>query len=99
MAEGFMIAAIASLLAAALERADGAGDGAMAGVHAARRRLAAPSLLGLMMLIGGAATAPAEGFAPYGRGKADCKRFLEVRRAGGRLELSLRQWVFSFVSP
>lgn len=45
-----------------------------------------------------AATARGDGFAIYGWGKADCRRFLEVRRAGGGLEQTLRQWVFGFVS-
>lgn len=45
-----------------------------------------------------AAAAQDNGFVLYGWGKADCKRFLEVRRAGGGLEQTLRQWVFGFVT-
>ena len=38
------------------------------------------------------------GFVIYGWGKADCRRFVEVRHSGGGLEQTLRQWVFGFVS-
>lgn len=54
--------------------------------------------LALVLLTGGIVEAKEAGIVIHGWGKADCTRFLEVRRAGGRLEQTLRQWVFGFVS-
>lgn len=47
-------------------------------------------------LCGDATTAV--GMTMYGWGKAECRRFVEVRRAGGALDQTLRQWVFGYVS-
>ncbi len=60
-------------------------------------------LVGVALLIGLAAglrgdEAAAGGIAVHGWGKAGCARFLEVRRAGGSLDQTLRQWVFGYVS-
>lgn len=41
---------------------------------------------------------PAHAITVHGWGKADCRRFIEVRRAGGTVDQTLRQWVFGFVS-
>jgi hypothetical protein len=57
-----------------------------------------PLMLAIALRLVGIAVAQDGGIAVHGWGKADCKRFLEVRRAGGRLEQTLRQWVFGYVS-
>lgn len=62
------------------------------------RLVGALVLLALVLLIGGTGEAKEAGIVIHGWGKADCKRFLEVRRAGGGLEQTLRQWVLGFVS-
>lgn len=55
-------------------------------------------LLGLASGVTRDVAAQPSGIALHGWGKADCKRFLEVRRRGGHLDQTLRQWVFGYVS-